>query len=70
MVWIGIACFGRGGGVGWGWGVGWLTGCKTSIELCVFCLSSFPTFLSFLTSFVTFVNSDFNAYSLLTNVCQ
>ena len=27
---------------------GWM-GCKSSMVLCVFCLSSFPTFLSFLT---------------------
>ena len=47
MVWIEIACFGRGGGVGWAWG--WWMGCKSSMQLYVFGLSSFPTFLSFLT---------------------
>ena len=46
MVWTEIACFGRGGGVGWGWGGGW--GVNRAWN-CVFCLSSFPTFLSFLT---------------------
>ena len=43
MVWIEIACFGRGGWMGWTWG--WWMGCISSMELCVFCLSSFPTFL-------------------------
>ena len=33
--------------VGWAWG--WWMGCKSSMQLCVFGLSSFPTFLSFLT---------------------
>ena len=47
MVWMEIACLGRGGGVGWAWG--WWMGCKSSMQLCVFRLSSFPTFLSFLT---------------------
>ena len=44
------ACFGRGGGVVWGWdgpgGGGW--GVNRACN-CVFGLSSFPTFLSFLT---------------------
>ena len=52
MVWIEIACLGRGGGVGWA--------CKSKMQLCVFCLSSFPTFLSFLTC-------DFYRYTSKTN---
>ena len=48
MVWIEIASFGR--GVGWGgMGLGWWMECKSSTVLCIFGLSSFPTFLSFLT---------------------
>ena len=61
MVWIRIASFGRGGRGGMGQRTGWWMGCKTNMEFCVFCLSSFPTFLSFLTCDFYSNDSDINA---------